>query len=211
MLRGRPPPREREDKTRINEGIRSPQIRVISDTGEQLGLMTPAQAVQIARSKNLDLVEISPGADPPVCKVMDYGKFKYTQKKRAHDAKRHQHQILLKEVKFRPKIEKHDYEFKVRHVREFLGEGHKVKITIQFRGREITKPELARTLLDRIKGDSKDLGEMEARTSFEGRTLTTIINPTGKVLVKPTVEKAPGDHETPPPAEETAPAPEVKA
>ncbi len=173
--------------------------------------MTPAQAVQIARSKNLDLVEISPGADPPVCKVMDYGKFKYTQKKRAHDAKRHQHQILLKEVKFRPKIEKHDYEFKVRHVREFLGEGHKVKITIQFRGREITKPELARTLLDRIKGDSKDLGEMEARTSFEGRTLTTIINPTGKVLVKPKVEKAPGDHETPPPAEETALAPEVKA
>jgi len=153
---------------------------VIADSGEQLGVMSPAQALALARERKLDLVEISPGAEPPVCKIMDFGKYKYLLKKKQQDAKKHQHVVVVKEVKFRPKIEKHDYEFKLRHAREFLEEGHKVKITIQFRGREITRPELAHNLIRRIEGDTKDIGELEQRPMFEGRTMITIMTPLAK-------------------------------
>ena len=145
-----------------------------------MGVMSPAQALALARERKLDLVEISPGADPPVCKIMDFGKYKYLLKKKQQDAKKHQHVVVVKEVKFRPKIEKHDYEFKLRHAREFLQEGHKLKITIQFRGREITRPELAHNLIRRVEADTKDVGELEQRPMFEGRTMITIMAPLAK-------------------------------
>ena len=134
----------------------------------------------MAKSRGMDLVEISPNAAPPVCKFMDYGKFKYLQKKKAAEAKKHQHQVQLKEVKFRPKIEKHDYEFKLRKAIEFLEEGNKVKLTIRFRGREITRPALAQRIIDQVVEDTKDVGALEGRSTFEGRTMIAILVPVAK-------------------------------
>lgn len=134
----------------------------------------------MAKDRGLDLVEVSPNADPPVCKIMDYGKFKYLQKKKAAEAKKHQHQVQLKEVKFRPKIEKHDYEFKLRKAIQFLEEGNKVKLTVRFRGREITRPQLAQRIIDKVVEDTKDIGALEGRSSFEGRTMIAIMAPVSK-------------------------------
>ena len=142
--------------------------------------MRPDAALAMAKERGLDLVEISPNAEPPVCKFMDYGKFKYLQKKKAAEAKKHQHQVQLKEVKFRPKIEKHDYEFKLRKAIEFLEEGNKVKLTIRFRGREITRPALAQRIIDQVVEDTKEVGALEGRSSFEGRTMIAILVPVAK-------------------------------
>lgn len=153
---------------------------MIDEQGEQLGVLRPEEALDMAKSRGLDLVEISPNAEPPVCKIMDYGKFKYLQKKKAAEAKKHQHQVQLKEVKFRPKIEKHDYEFKLRKAIEFLEEGNKVKLTIRFRGREITRPALAQRIIDQVVEDTKDVGALEGRSTFEGRTMIAILVPVAK-------------------------------
>lgn len=155
-------------------------------------MLRPEEALAIARARGLDLVEVSPNAEPPVCKIMDFGKYKYLQKKKAADAKKHQHHQELKEIKFRPKIEKHDYEFKLRKAREFLDEGNKVKVTIRFRGREITRPALAQRIIDQVVEDTKDLGTLEGRSSFEGRTMIAIIGPVAKPTKggkKPKAEK----------------------
>ena len=135
---------------RVNERIRVREIRVIDDTGQQLGIMPPPQALAIAKQKGLDLVEISPTAVPPVCRIMDFGKYQYQEQKRAREARKHQKVIEVKEIKFRPKVDEHDYQFKKKHIERFLEEGDKVKATIFFRGREMAHPEIGRRILERL-------------------------------------------------------------
>ncbi|GMV99193.1 MAG: translation initiation factor IF-3 [Candidatus Hydrogenedentota bacterium] len=169
-----------EQKVRINRMIRERQIRVISDEGEQLGIMSPDDAIREAEKQGLDLVEVAPGAVPPVCRIMDYGKYKYQQSKRAKESKKHQHVIVIKEVKFRPKIDKHDFEYKTNHVREFLQEGNKVKVTVMFRGREMAHPEFGQELVARVLEGVKDLFQETidvSRLRLEGRTMTVMLSP----------------------------------
>jgi len=143
---------------RTNERIRVREIRVIDETGQQLGIMPPPQALAIARQKGLDLVEISPTAVPPVCRIMDFGKYQYQEQKRSREAKKHQRVIEVKEIKFRPKVDAHDYDFKRKHIERFLAEGDKVKATIFFRGREMAHPEIGRRILERLIGELADEG-----------------------------------------------------
>ena len=153
------------------------EIRVIDDTGEQLGIMPPPQAVALARAKGLDLVEISPTAVPPVCRIMDFGKYQYEQQKRARSAKKHQKVILVKEIKFRPKVDEHDYQFKKKHIERFLADGDKVKATIFFRGRENAHPEIGRRILDRLMDDLEAVAIAESDPQKEGNQLHTILAP----------------------------------
>jgi len=161
----------------VNERIRVPQVRVIGDDGQQIGVLTVREALDMARSRNLDLVEVSPTARPPVCRIMDYGKFKYEQNLRARKAKKKQHQTQLKEIKMRPKIDDHDYDFKMRHARDFLGERDKVKFTITFRGREMAHMEIGHRLVQRILADLTDIALVEANPRTEGRSITTVVMP----------------------------------
>jgi translation initiation factor IF-3 len=162
---------------RTNERIRVPQIRVIDDQGNQLGIMPPYEALKIARERSLDLVEISPQAQPPVCKIMDYGKYIYQLSKKAHEAKKHQKQIQLKEVKFRPQTDEHDYEFKKNHILDFLKDGDKVKASVRFRGREMAHKEIGRRLLDRLVTDVGEVGIVEFFPKFEGPNLFMVLAP----------------------------------
>jgi translation initiation factor IF-3 len=150
---------------------------VIDDEGKQLGIMPPYEALRIARERALDLVEISPQAQPPVCKIMDYGKYIYELSKKAHEAKKKQKQIQLKEVKFRPQTDEHDYEFKKNHVIDFLKEGDKVKASVRFRGREMSHKEIGRRLLDRLVTDVSEVGMIEFFPKFEGPNLFMILTP----------------------------------
>ena len=150
---------------------------MIDDEGNQLGIMTPFDALKIAREKTLDLVEVSPTAQPPVCRIMDYGKYLYQQEKREREAKKHQHQIVVKEVKFRINVDDHDYDTKKNHVLRFLAEGDKVKATIFFRGREMTRQSLGRGILDRLIQDLGDKAIVEFRPRQEGNTLHLILAP----------------------------------
>ena len=162
---------------RINEKIRAREIRVIDDEGNQVGVLAPFEALKMAREKNLDLVEISPTAQPPVCRIMDYGKFLYQQEKQDRVAKKNQKQIIVKEVKFRINVDDHDYETKKNHALRFLAEGDKVKATIFFRGREMTRQSLGREILDRLIIDIGDRGIVEFRPRQEGNTLHLILAP----------------------------------
>ena len=162
---------------RINERIRVPEVRVIAEDGEQLGIMNTRDAVRAARDQGLDLVEVAPNAQPPVCRIIDYGKFQYEAKKKANEAKNKQVIITVKEVKFRPGTDDHDYNFKMKHAREWLEDGDKVKATIFFRGREITHRELGAELLSRLERDLSDLGEVEARPRMEGNQMFLIFSP----------------------------------
>jgi translation initiation factor IF-3 len=164
----------------MNERIRAREIRVIDDEGQQIGVMPPFEALKKAREKNLDLVEISPTANPPVCRIMDYGKFLYQQEKKEREAKKHQKTIVVKEVKFRINVDDHDYETKKNHVLRFLGEGDKVKATIFFRGREMTRQGLGRGILERLIKDIGDQGIVEFRPRQEGNTLHLILAPNAK-------------------------------
>jgi translation initiation factor IF-3 len=157
--------------------IRAKEIRVIDDNGEQLGIMTPEAALASARERDLDLVEVAPGVTPPVCRIMNYGKFQYQKSKRAHDAKKHQKVVILKEVKFRPKTEEHDYQFKKNHIVRFLTDGYKAKATVVFRGREMTHQEIGRRLMDRLLTDLGDLAEVEKSPRMEGYALVAIFAP----------------------------------
>lgn len=153
------------------------EIRVIDETGQQLGIMPPPQALAIARSKGLDLVEISPTAMPPVCRIMDFGKFQYEQQKRARSAKKHQKVILVKEIKFRPKVDEHDYQFKKKHIERFLADGDKVKATIFFRGRENAHPEIGLKILERLMDEVEEIAVIETAPRQEGNQLHTILAP----------------------------------
>ena len=152
-------------------------MRVIAENGDQLGIMNTREAVQLARSQGLDLVEVAATADPPVCRIIDFGKFTYEAKKKASEAKKKQVVITVKEVKFRPGTDEHDYHFKMVHARQWLGEGDKVKATIFFRGREITHRELGAQLLERLEKDLADMGEVEARPRMEGNQMFLIFQP----------------------------------
>jgi translation initiation factor IF-3 len=147
-------------------------VRVIGEGGEQVGIMATRDAIRLAQEKGFDLVEVSPQARPPVCKIMDYGKYKYELAKKAKDAKKKQRYVQLKEMRFRPKTEKHDYTFKMKHVREFLMQGSKVKVMVVFRGRERSHMEFGERILDKLKTDLADVGEAEPRSRMEGRSLT---------------------------------------
>ena len=162
---------------RTNDRIRAREIRVIDDEGGQIGILTPYEALKLAREKNLDLVEISPTAQPPVCRIMDYGKYLYQQEKKEREAKKHQTKIVVKEVKFRINVDDHDYETKKNHVLRFLNEGDKVKATIFFRGREMTRTMLGRQILERLLKDVQDQSIVEFRPRQEGNTLHAILAP----------------------------------
>lgn len=162
---------------RVNEEIRVREIRLVSETGEQLGIMHPKDAMKIAVSKGLDIVEVAPNAKPPVCKIMDHGKFKYEQSKREREARKKQRIINVKEVKLRPNIEDHDFEVKTRNAIRFLEDGDKVKVTIMFRGREVSHPELGRDLLTRVAEVVKDLAVVEKNPKLEGRNMTMFLSP----------------------------------
>jgi translation initiation factor IF-3 len=161
----------------MNDRIRAREVRVIDDEGQQLGIMPPYEAIRKAREKNLDLVEISPTAQPPVCRIMDYGKYLYQQEKKEREAKKHQKTITVKEVKFRINVDDHDYETKKNHVLRFLGEGDKVKATIFFRGREMTRTSLGRQILERLIKDVESESIVEFRPRQEGNTLHAILAP----------------------------------
>lgn len=162
---------------RTNDRIRAREIRVLDDDGNQLGIMQPFEALKLAKERNLDLVEISPTAQPPVCRVMDYGKYLYQQEKKEREAKKHQTKITVKEVKFRINVDDHDYETKKNHVLRFLEEGDKVKATIFFRGREMTRTMLGRQILERLLKDVEGQSIVEFRPRQEGNTLHAILAP----------------------------------
>ncbi len=151
-------------------------MRVIDDDGEQLGIMAPQQALVIAKQKDLDLVEISPTASPPVCRILDFGKYQYQEQKRAREAKKHQKTTELKEIKFRPKVDEHDYQFKKKHIERFLGNGDKVKATIFFRGREMAHPDIGRRILQRLVEELGELATQETVPRMEGNTMHTILS-----------------------------------
>ena len=187
---------------RMNERIRAREVRVIGDEGEQIGIMTPLDALKMAREKNLDLVEISPTAQPPVCRIMDYGKFLYQNEKRDREAKKKQKTITVKEVKFRINVDDHDYDTKKNHVLRFLDEGDKVKATIFFRGREMTRQSLGRQILERLIKDVEHKGLVEFRPRQEGNTLHLILAPKKDAAPKekpaPAAKAAPTTKPAPP-------------
>lgn len=157
--------------------IRVPEIRLIDHEGENRGVIDPRDALDLAMDVGLDLVEISPNANPPVCKIMDFGKFKYEQQKKAAEAKKKQKVTEVKEIKLRPNIDDHDYDVKLRSMRKFLDEGDKVKVTLRFRGREMAHQNLGRNLLERVKTDVEDLGKVEAMPKVEGRQMIMVVGP----------------------------------
>ncbi|WP_375510633.1 translation initiation factor IF-3 [uncultured Nostoc sp.] len=165
------------DLPQINERIRFPKIRVIDTDGAQLGIMPPQEALQLAEEKELDLVLISDKADPPVCRIMDYGKYKFEQEKKAREARKKQHTADVKEVKMRYKIEEHDYNVRVKQAERFLKDGDKVKATVMFRGREIQHSDLAEDLLKRMATDLEPFGELQQAPKKEGRNMMMLISP----------------------------------
>jgi translation initiation factor IF-3 len=183
----RPPER---DTTRINERIRVPEVRLIDETGNQVGVMKTDEALRYAQGKDLDLVEVATEAKPPVCRVLDYSKYKYEQAQKVKQAKKHQQQIVVREIKFRPKIAEHDYATKKGHVERFLRHKDKVKVTIMFRGREVTHPERGVMILDRLAEDLVELCQVDQRPIQDGRNMTMLLSPSKAVL-------ADALHETP--------------
>ena len=175
MIRERDPRRDRGP--RVNERIGVREVRVVLEDGQQLGVLQTRDALAKAKELGLDLVEVSPTSRPPVCRIMDFGKYKYEQAKKAKQARKRQHQVVVKEIKMRPKIETHDYDFKKRHIEEFLTEGDKVKITLMFRGREMAHLDLGRKLLDQLAADLASIGKVEAPARQEGRNMVLLLTP----------------------------------
>ncbi|WP_050897262.1 translation initiation factor IF-3 [Patulibacter medicamentivorans] len=175
----RPPER---DTTRVNDRIRVPEVRVIDENGNQIGVMRTDEALRYAQSRDLDLVEVAAAARPPVCRVLDYSKYKYEQAQKKKTAKKHQTQVVTREIKFRPKIADHDYATKKGHVIRFLKGKDKVKVTIMFRGREVTHPERGRMVLERLVEDLGDLAQIDQRPNLEGRNMTMMLSPSKAVI-----------------------------
>jgi len=177
-MKGRPRgPVVVEPKVRVNQRIRAAKLRVISPEGEQLGILDLAEALAKSEEFGLDLVEVAPNVDPPVCKIMDYGKFRYEESKKDHERKKKQATVVLKEIKLRPKTEEHDLDYKVKRLKRFIADNCKVKVTVMFRGREITHPEQARLLLDRVLDLVGDEVQVEQSAKFEGRNMTLVLGP----------------------------------
>jgi translation initiation factor IF-3 len=184
-----PIPNQNKDEHRINERIRVPQVRLIDEKGEQVGVISTFEALQMARERGLDLMEVSPNASPPVCKICDYGKFKYEKKKKDHEAKKKQTVIKVKEVQLRPQTEEHDLEYKFKNVRQFLVDGDKAKITIMFRGREITYVDQGFKIMKQLAEMVKDIASIEAHPKLEGKKLIMILAPGASK--KPTISVGP--------------------
>ncbi len=170
-------PPVRDTGPRVNDRIRATEIRLIGADGENVGLVSPERGMELAEEAGLDLVEISPNATPPVCKIMDFGKFKYEQQKRESEARKKQKIIEVKEIKFRPNTDTHDYDVKMRNVVKFLENGDKVKITLRFRGREMAHQNLGRDLLERVAADVEEIGKVENMPKMEGRQMVMMIGP----------------------------------
>ena len=209
-------PRKRDE--RINEEIRAQNVRLVDEKGGQVGILPTKEALEFAYGKGLDLVEVAAGADPPVARVMDYSKYRYEQDQRAKQARKHQQQIHIKEIKLRPKIGVHDYETKKGHVVRFLGQRAKVKVTIMFRGRETLHPERGRDLLIRLAEDVKELGSIEQQPLLDGRNMVMVLAPNKNVGVKADAKDedvtgseealpAERDGEGPPPSRDEEPQP----
>ena len=162
---------------KANERIRSPEVQVISNDGKNLGILKTQEAINIARQEGLDLIEISPNANPPVCKIIDIGKYKYDLQKKANKAKKKQKIINLKEIKLRPVTDIHDYNFKIKNAQKFLSKGDKVKFTVQFKGREMQHTHLGHKLMQRIINDTNSIGKIEVQPKFEGKQIIMIVQP----------------------------------
>src|ERR1041385_5611195 len=171
---------ERAPRVNINQRIRAPKVRVIDEQGTMIGIMTPMEGMQRAREKGLDLVEVAPNVDPPVCRIIDFGRWQYEQKKKANEAKKKQTTIQVKEIKFRPGTDEHDYDFKKNHAARILKDGDKVKATVHFRGREITHKELGVSLLQRLQQDLAEAGIVEVRPKLEGMNMFIMLAPKKK-------------------------------
>ena len=188
MSMGRPrfDPRQQQRgfQIRVNHRIRVPEVRVIGADGAMLGVLQTHEAMRMAQEAGLDLVEVNPKADPPVCKILDFGKYKYEEKKKTAEAKRKQTVVEIKEIKLRPKTDDHDIAFKSKAARRFLEAGHKVKVTVRFRGREITHPEKAQEQLTLMINATEDLANVESRAMMEARTMTVLIAPKPAVMQK---------------------------
>ncbi|MGI8499000.1 MAG: translation initiation factor IF-3 [Gemmatimonadaceae bacterium] len=175
--RGAPPIQDSTKRVRVNRQIRISPLRVIAPDGSQMGILDLEAALIAAEQQGLDLVEVAPTARPPVVRIMDYGKFKFDQAKLARQAKKKQHVIHLKEVKYRPGIDDHDFDTKTRHARRFLEDGNKVKVKMMFHGRQVAHPELGKQVLDRVSADLADIAKIEADAKLEGKNMTMIIAP----------------------------------
>ncbi len=169
--------RSKPQGPKANERIRALDVQVIGSNGDNLGAMQLKKAIELAKQESLDLIEISPNANPPVCKIMDMGKYKYDLQKKANQAKKKQKIVLLKEIKLRPGTEVHDYNFKIKNAKKFINKGDKVKFTVKFRGREMQHTELGKDLMNRIIEETKDIAKVESQPKFEGRQMVMIIQP----------------------------------
>ncbi|HIC16589.1 TPA: translation initiation factor IF-3 [Candidatus Poribacteria bacterium] len=176
-MRKRYDDRKKSPQSRINGQIRARELRVVSSSNEQLGIITLQEALEIAGNEGLDLVEVAPTADPPVCKVMDYGKFQYEKSKREKEARKKQAKVILKEIQFRPDTADHDYQFKMRHAREFLTKGYKVRSVVRFRGRQMLHTNLGRDVLHRLVTDVGDVAEVELGPKMENNLMAIILAP----------------------------------
>jgi len=169
-----------KDALRVNRQIKVASVAVIDDEGIKLGEFTVPDAIELAEGRGLDLVEVAPKSNPPVCRLMDYGKYKYKKNKKAHEAKKNQRVLKLKEIKLTPRTSEHDYNFKLKHIIKFLNEGSKVKVTVFFRGRQISHPEMGRLMLDKYIEDTKEFGNLIQNAKIEGRTMTVVLEPKTK-------------------------------
>jgi translation initiation factor IF-3 len=173
-----------QQELRVNDRIRIPRVRVVGSDGSQIGILDTKEALAMAMEQDLDLVEVAPQADPPVCRIMDYGKYKYEQAVQKKEARKKQSLVVVKEMKMRPKIDTHDYETKKGHVIRFLQQGAKVKMTIMFRGRETVHPELGQRLLDRLAGEVSDIAKVDTPPKLDGRNMTMVLNPLKEAIVQ---------------------------
>ena len=205
MIKRRPfPERRTDDNHRVGRRIRVPEVRVIGADAKQIGVIPTHEALAMADALGLELVEVDPRAKPPVCRILDYGKFKYETSKKEKASRKHQSTVLVKEIKLRPKTDTHDFEFKLAHIKRFLGEGNKCKLVVVFRGREIVHPETGEAMLSNMLAALGDLAQIEQRPSLEGKRMVMIIGArAGMVRPKPAVAPAPG----PGPSAPTAVAP----
>ena len=169
--------RTKDRGPKSNNRITAPEVQVIGSDGDNIGILNTNEAISMAKEQGLDLIEISPNAKPPVCKIIDMGKFKYDAQKKANVAKKKQKIVLLKEIKMRPVTETHDYDFKVKNAKKFIGKGDKVKFTIRFKGRELQHSHLGRELMDKIKSDMQDIGKVELHPKFDGKQMIMVIQP----------------------------------
>ena len=169
--------RTKDKGPKSNNRITAPEVQVIGSDGDNIGILNTNEAISMAKQQGLDLIEIAPNAKPPVCKIIDIGKFKYDAQKKANVAKKKQKIILLKEIKMRPVTETHDYDFKVKNAKKFIGKGDKVKFTIRFKGRELQHSHLGRELMDKIKVDMQDIGKVELHPKFDGKQMIMVIQP----------------------------------